>query len=298
MQPEQASFDLDFSYYDHRFAMNVLCMYLAKERRENLRGMSYVRADGTVDKLETGVPKSWETLSKIPTGGTFKARYVCAPENRKFVFRKQQLEAFGYWDCGDLSETEVRWWYTMSDVPVDIIHLITFIHNKWDVPSPSKAFKHIVGDKDACPFSAFENAFAKRFELAEPTDTTRRLQDIFRYFDDSGDGKVSINEWMVLDQIWEEVRLSVQEFSQFLERTFNEKVESLWELFDKDKSGDVSKKEWTQAVASLGYFGPANLIYAFLDPTGKGSLGPSSFTQLSGFERSILGVDTRSISRH
>jgi Ca2+-binding EF-hand superfamily protein len=171
----------------------------------------------------------------------------------------------------------------MSDVPVDILHLIPFIHTKWDVPSPSKAFKHIVGDKDACPFSAFENAFAK---------------DIFRYFDDSGDGKVSINEWMVLDQIWEEVRLSVQEFSQFLERTFNEKVESLWELFDKDKSGDVSKKEWTQAVASLGYFGPANLIYAFLDPTGKGSLGPSSFAQLSGFERSILGVDTRSISRH
>merc|ERR1712113_60847 len=208
----------------------------------------------------------------------------------KFQMRKEMMETYGFWSCSGLTDADVRWWYTMSDVPVDVIYLVTYIMSRWDVPSPSASFSIIAGDKGGIAFSVFENVFSRRFE--ERGSEQKRLHDIFRYFDDSGDGKVSAKEWFVLDEIWSEIRLSVQEFAQFLQRTFQAEVEATWEFFDKDKSGDVTEAEWSEAVTNLGYFGPVKTIYAFLDPLGRGFLRKEAFNHLHHFQQSILGVST------
>jgi Ca2+-binding EF-hand superfamily protein len=291
VQPEQALFELDLTYHDQRLCLNMFCLFSVKERRENLRDVQYELPDGSMDKLETGVPKTWETLSKVPTVGVVRGRYVCAPEHRKIQMRQEFLENYGFWTFPDLTEDKVYWWYTMSDVPIIIIHLISYIMSTWDIRNPSECYSIVVKDKPFIGLSTFEDAFSKRFG---PAADNSPLKELFRYFDDSGDGKVSEQEWSTLNQVWAEVRLSVQEFAQFLERMFKEEVTDAWDFFDSDRSGTVTEDEWSKAVQSLGYFGPLKTIFAFLDPTGRGVLQKQAFVHLANFKKGILAFKTHS----
>jgi len=289
IQPEQAFFELDLLYHDQRLCLNMYCVYSFRERPENLRDVQYMRPDGTLEKLELGVPRSWEQLSRVPTTGVVRGRYVCAPESRKFQMRKEFTETYGFWNCRAIGEADVRWWYTMSDVPADVIIFISYIMSQWDVANPSEVYPIIVKNKPFFAFSTFEEAFSKRF--CTDGDNTR-LKELFRYFDATGDGRVSLKEWCILDHLWNEIRLSVQELAQFLERTFQAQLEDTWIFFDKDGSGTVTDEEWTRAVMSLGYYGPLKMIFAYLDHAERGVLHKQAFAFMKNFRQGILAFST------
>merc|ERR1712203_547737 len=73
-------------------------------------------------------------------------------------------------------------------------------------------------------------------------DEMQRIGAIFRYLDPSGEGGISQHEWMVLDQLWQEMKLSLTEFVQFLSRAFDKSKNFLseaWEVLDEDCSGEI-----------------------------------------------------------
>merc|ERR1712100_1005224 len=64
VQIEQTHFYFDFQRHDHRLAANALMQITAKEGWKNLTQYVYTHADGTVDPLPAGIPRSWEVLEK------------------------------------------------------------------------------------------------------------------------------------------------------------------------------------------------------------------------------------------
>ena len=61
----QVTYDFDFAKYDQRLAANVFFNLANAERRDNIANFRYTLPDGTIDKLEQGVPRSWDTFSRL-----------------------------------------------------------------------------------------------------------------------------------------------------------------------------------------------------------------------------------------
>lgn len=59
----QVTYDFDFAKYDQRLAANVFFNLANAEKRDNIANFRYTLPDGTIDKLEQGVPRSWDTFS-------------------------------------------------------------------------------------------------------------------------------------------------------------------------------------------------------------------------------------------
>merc|ERR1719272_2491657 len=91
VQTEQAHFELDFCVYEQRLAANLLMQLSVKENAKNLHEPTFTDAEGVVDVFESGVPRTWELLEKIPTKGVFRVTYNCLPEHRNFQTRLRLL---------------------------------------------------------------------------------------------------------------------------------------------------------------------------------------------------------------
>eukprot|EP00438_Fugacium_kawagutii_P005656 Skav226158 [mRNA] locus=scaffold3275:61414:63369:+ [translate_table: standard] len=63
VQGIQVTYDFDFAKYDQRLAANVFFNLANAEKRDNIANFRYTLPDGTIDKLEQGVPRSWDTFS-------------------------------------------------------------------------------------------------------------------------------------------------------------------------------------------------------------------------------------------
>merc|ERR1712176_1639256 len=124
----------------------------------------------------------------------------------------------------------------------------------------------------------------------------QRISNVFRYLDPSGEGEVSEGEWGILMNLWKEMRQSIREFVQFLERTFSRKdargnveedaLDAAWEFIDDDGSGEISEDEWVAIVQeSLHYFGPCVVIFHFLDKDDEGTVSLDEFRALEVFRR-------------
>merc|ERR1712137_513010 len=99
------------------------------EKAGNIREPIYVRADGSIDPLPLGVPRSWEVLGKLPAEGFFSCIYVCSPEDRKFALRKKLSEEYSYFQSIALEE-EVNWWTGLLEAPVEVIDFLEFLQGK------------------------------------------------------------------------------------------------------------------------------------------------------------------------
>jgi hypothetical protein len=60
----QVTYDFDFAKYDQRLAANVFFGLANAEKRDNISNFRYTHPDGTIDKLEQGVPRSWDTFTR------------------------------------------------------------------------------------------------------------------------------------------------------------------------------------------------------------------------------------------
>lgn len=298
IQPEQAHFQLNFSHFDERTAVGVVLALMSKERRTNLRNPQYISEDGIEDPLLMGVPKSWETPSKMPHSGIFICRYSCAPEDRCFALRKKYLQMYGAWEV-NVEEKDVMWWAALTEAPQDVLEYLEFLVARYrgnDIIQ--RAFRDIDGHdgNGVLTLREFEESIADmKCKKFDGPDEKKRIETIFRYLDPSGEGEVSTQEFMVLDLLWKEMQLSICEFVQFLERNFQTPdedegsiafLEEAWTYLDDDGSGEITRDEWSVAiVGKLKYFGPSAVIFGFIDKDDEDTVSMDEFMALEIFRR-------------
>ncbi|CAE8714826.1 unnamed protein product [Polarella glacialis] len=295
MQPEQKRFRLDFKNYDDRVAASLLLRLAVKEKISNLRNFCFSRADGTQGSEGLAVvPRSWESPEKIPKEGIFEVDYMCAPEDRKFEFRKELLENFGGWQLAEtLQAGDVEWWSSLTQAPADVVGFVFFIISSYG--DTLEAFRAL--DISVCELGLrTENSVLTLSEFLEGCtkigcrkfkgkDEAERLTAIFRNLDPQGAGKISESEWKVLDQYAQEIKLSIREFVQFCERTFGPHLSQAWDALDDDHNGKISAKEWTGVCHNkVNYFGPTMPIFRYIDKDDGGSISAEEFLVLHKFQ--------------
>lgn len=287
IQPEQAIFSLNFAMYDERLAANSLILLANKERNTNIKKPVYVRADGSIDPLPLGVPRSWETFAKMPTEGVFNVYYVCSPEDRNFKERKRLYEDYGCW-IPNFEEHEVKWWGSLSEPPVEVLEFLEFLVSRFDnVMKPFRKMNGCTGGggSDTISLREFEEGIAdlqcKKF--AGPNEK-EKIELVFRYLDPSGEGQVSVYEWGILECFWNEIKLSIQEFVKFCQRKFGDDLCDAWDALNSDGSPDIDYQEYIGIVREHGYFGQTRPIFNFLDKDDEGSISFGEFETLREYQ--------------
>lgn len=233
-----------------------------------------------------GIPRSWETT--IPDSGVFRCRYVCSPDDRQFGFRKQLAQKYGYL-AQEFSDKDIQWWTGLNEPPSDVIDLLEFLISR--VPSMDKAFDIIDGGEPGATANSeltlreFESGVkgmgCKKFE---GRDEQARIAAVFRYLDPGGEGTVSKKEWMVLDQLWCEFDLTIKEFVQFLQFAFGPELLAAWDALDEDGGGELTEEEFLEGAKAIGYFGPAEVVFALLDGSDDGSISYEEFVVLEKYK--------------
>jgi len=280
LQPENAKFELDLSAHDQRLCASMFVQLATKENMYNLRDYGWTRADGTEDPMATGVPRSWGEFKSIPQAGVFRATYMCAPEHRNFEFRKQLATTYGFFAV-EHTEEEVMWWTGLMEPPSDVVDLLEFLIGRYtDVQKP---FQDIdgVGGNGFITLREFEEGLTEiGCTKFDGPNRAQRIDAIFRYLDPGGEGSVSREEWDLLNQLWKEFDLSIKEFVHFLCLCFGPDLHEAWTVMDEDGSGEMDLDEWTAAVQKIGYFGPANVVFALLDTTDDNNISFEEFAVL------------------
>jgi Ca2+-binding EF-hand superfamily protein len=272
-------------------------MYVAlalREKASNIRKPEWVHPDGRIDPLVLGVPRSWEDMSKIEQRGIFRGTYVCAPEDRSFEFRCKLAATYGHFP-GEVEEADVRWWTGLTEPPADVLKFLEFLIGHVD--NMNEAFNHI-DSSDGTIGNGFitlrelEKGIikmgCKKFRGKHEKD---RIGNIFRYLDRGMEGTISLKEWQLLDQLWQEFDLSIREFVHFLALAFGEDLpekegncgNTAWAKMDTDRSGGISQEEWRQAVENIGYFGPSRVVFALLDRDDDGVISYSEYEVLERY---------------
>mmetsp|Transcript_26615 Transcript_26615/g.88276 ORF Transcript_26615/g.88276 Transcript_26615/m.88276 type:complete len:1465 (-) Transcript_26615:97-4491(-) len=293
LQPENSRFELDLSVYDQRLCSSMYVYLCTKEKfPQNLHEYGYTRADGTEDPLPLGVPRSWADMKGIPTAGVFRAIYRCAPEDRNFACRKEMAQRLGFFDVDGLVQDEVAWWTGLMEPPEDVLNLLEFFISRYD--NVEKPFLEIDGvDGNGCItlrelMEGLEAMDCHKFDSKKGAKggatKEARIDAIFRYLDPGGEGSVSREEWAILDQLWKEFDLSIREFVHFLMLSFGDDLMDAWMALDEDEGGELDEEEWLQAVVSVGYFGPAKVVFALLDSSDDGNISFDEFQVLEKYK--------------
>ncbi|CAE7519254.1 unnamed protein product, partial [Symbiodinium pilosum] len=265
IQPEQVSYDLNFTKYDQRLAANIFLSLANAERRDNISNFRYTLPDGTIDKLEQGVPRSWDTFARMPQDGSFRFTYKCSPQDRRFALRRNLLMQFGKWKV-DVKEEDVNWWAAAAEAPEDVLEFLFWMRAKFN--DTLKAFEAFDGSdgNGLLGLREFEEGMRHlKCQKFRGRDEKQRWTAIFRFLDPSGEGQVSKDEFLTLDSFWAEVELSIREFMGWAERMFGSDLRALWNALDEDESGSIQRHEWEEVLDKVGYFGPSGPIFSFVD---------------------------------
>jgi Ca2+-binding EF-hand superfamily protein len=284
IQPEQAVFNLDFAFFEQRTVASLV-MYLSKQESVgNVRDVKYIHEDGFADPLTAGIPQSWDDASKLPKGGTLHVSYVCAPEDRAFQVRKTLCEKYCYRKL-DVSEDDVMWWAALTEAPRDVLTYLQWILSKFS--TPKVCFKEIdgPGGNGVISLREFEEGWKEmNCQIFKGADERKRINDIFRWLDPSGEGQVSEGEFSIMDALAKEIKQSVTEFVQFAMRTFGPELKDTWHFMDEDGGGEIDLQEWCNACQELGYFGPTEPIFRYLDADNEGTVSLDEFMKLDDFK--------------
>lgn len=287
IQPEQVTYDFDFAKYDQRLAANVFFGLANAEKRDNISNFRYTHPDGTIDKLEQGVPRSWDTFTRMPKEGTFHFTYKCSPQDRKFALRKSLLHQYGKWKV-DVNEDQVTWWAAANEAPEDVLEFLFWMRAKFK--DTRKAFEAFDGPdgNGVLGLREFEEGMRQlKCKKFKGKDEKQRWTAIFRFLDPSGEGQVSKDEFLTLDTFWAEVEFSIFEFMDWASRTFGkDPLKKLWRALDEDGGGSIQRDEWETSLDKVGYFGPSGPIFSFIDDDDGGEISWNEFQMLKGFQPS------------
>jgi len=294
MQPENSSFELDLSCHDQRLCASMYVALALREKASNIRKPEWVLADGRINPAPwvSGVPRSWEDADKIEPHGIFRGTYVCAPEDRCFELRCKLAATNGHF-VAEFEEKDVRWWTGLTEPPADVMEFLEFLISH--VGSTKEAFD-LVDSANGTAGNGFitlrelENGIVKMgCKKFRGKHEKERISNVFRYLDMGMEGTISLKEWQLLDQLWQEFDLSIREFVHFLTLAYGEELNeggnsdnSAWAKMDTDSSGGLSQEEWRQAVENIGYFGPSRVVFALLDKDDDGVI---SFSEYEVLER-------------
>lgn len=290
IQPEQSHFFLNFCEREHRIVANMLVILSGKEDTRNLHNPKLCNGKGEQVILTSGVPRGWEKLGDIPTEGTLSVSYGCAPENKSLPRRKQLLETYGHWSVF-IEPKDVMWWASLKDVPADVLAFLEFLIPRYE--KMEMAFKAIDGHdgNGQIMLREFEDVVraggslgCKKFQEPKHLEM-ERIRSVFRWLDPSGEGQVSIDEFMIFDQMLNEVTLSIEEFVEFCVRTFGSALEDAYQFLDGDGSGEIDRDEWQSACTQIGYLGPVDAIFNFCDKDEEGSISLDEFLNLEKFKK-------------
>ncbi|CAK9111135.1 unnamed protein product, partial [Durusdinium trenchii] len=178
----------------------------------------------------------------------------------------------------------------LNEVGEDVLDLLEFFISRYN--HVNEAFHHIDGgvrEGEGGNTTSNGELTLREFEAGlrdigchkfRGPNEKERIGAVFRYLDPGGEGNVSLQEWQILDQLWKEFVLSIQEFVQFLIYAFGDELEFAWEELDDDGSGELSEDEWFGAVKRIGYFGPARVVFALLDGSDDGNISWDEFSEL------------------
>lgn len=292
LQPENTRYVLNLKYNDQRLCCALLVDLAIKEKFGNIREYSYITEEGLVDPLTMGVPRSWGDPAKTPSSGTFTCKYVCAPEDRQVDFRKKLAQTYGFINT-TFNDADIAWWTGLNEVGEDVLDLLEFFISRYN--HVNEAFHHIDGgvrEGEGGNTTSNGELTLREFEAGlrdigchkfRGPNEKERIGAVFRYLDPGGEGNVSLQEWQILDQLWKEFVLSIQEFVQFLIYAFGDELEFAWEELDDDGSGELSEDEWFGAVKRIGYFGPARVVFALLDGSDDGNISWDEFSELEKY---------------
>lgn len=298
LQPENSVFSLDLRYYDQRLCAAMYVQLSLAEKASNIVKPVYIYPDGKIDPLALGVPRSWADLNKLPREGNFSGSYICSPDDRKFETRKKLAEEYGYYKI-QITVEEVMWWTGLAEPPPDVITFLEFLIG--NVTSIQATFMKIDGAGGNGQISRTEFADGmkvlgcKKFQGKHPVtgkDEKERINEVFNYLDPGGQGTISVEEFKILDQLWKEFQLSIREFVHFLHLSFGEDLQDAWRELDVDGDGGMSFEEFQTGCTSIGYFGPAAVVYAVLDGDGGGAIAWDEFKVLENYKSNIHQVAT------
>lgn len=259
----------------------------AKEGTKNIRRPLFVDADGVKNDFEAGVPPSWQDFGTMPTEGVFKCTYICSPEDRKFGVRAGLLQKYGHWKVA-AKEKDVMWWSCLSETPEDVCEFMEYIMGNFsDVRA---AFISLDGPEGSGLISYTEFVTGLKmlnFTKFAGEEENIRILNVFRYLDPGGEGSVSEAEWLVLEQLYEEMCMTLADFVKVLRRavpTLDEEEfwRDVWGALDADGSGEISQAEWEEGVRhGLRFFGPCDAIFRFLDKDDDGKICYEEFKALA-----------------
>jgi len=294
IQPEQFSFQYDLSFNDQRVATLIIFKLLAAEAAGNLKEADYKSPSGNkADETSFWRALKDGSLDKLPPNGVFKGKYICAPEQRNYKTRCKLIETYGLWRVG-VPEGKVLWWASLFEAPPDVLEFTEWLLPR--VKDVASAFYLIDGSVPGGSVSNGEITL-KEFEagllsmgckkFAGPNEK-QTIASIFRYLDPTGEGAISKGEWSVLESLWQEMALSIQEFVRFLGRTIGGSLQQWWEAIDVNSSDDISFDEWAEICKRVGFFGAVRQIFNFLDKDDEGHVSFSEFEALSVFESKPL----------
>lgn len=270
MQPEQGTWRLDLERSDQRIMAGLLLQLADGENQRNLLNCRLTRKDGIAEADPN--PKD------LPNEGIFEAAYPFAPSKVDFHLRQK----FGQMYRGlatALEEDAVQWWTgCMPDIPDNIVHLAAFL--ALDAQDPQAAFQSMAcSGAQAVDLEVFEAWLDKSSCQKFQEDRKTRIKALFADLDTDKAGQVTPQKWRLVEQLWREVRLCLQQFKRHLELAFGGDLAQVWGLLSGD-TAEVKLEDWDVAAKRLHYFGPAAPVFKALDREAAGRITQTDFRSL------------------
>eukprot|EP00931_Biecheleriopsis_adriatica_P035101 TRINITY_DN20225_c0_g1_i4.p1 TRINITY_DN20225_c0_g1~~TRINITY_DN20225_c0_g1_i4.p1 ORF type:complete len:1429 (-),score=268.96 TRINITY_DN20225_c0_g1_i4:57-4343(-) len=300
VQPENGKFHLSFEQHDQRIAAHLLISLRGKEHFENLRDVSFVDSAGKKDPLVSGLPRSWDSLEKLPTSGSFTASYICAPGDRNFAVRRALLQQWGSWKMGNKTAYDVDWRTTCDEFPEEAAELVHFITSRFE--HASEPFKIMVGDADGLSAKMLSDGLqALGFTSFDGPTKSARMLRLFRILNSTTaklDGRITLDEWSLMEHAKNELRHQLLDFVGYCVRRFRFVQCSLhktWTLLFREGGGFKTPDMFREAVEEkLGYRRPLNAVLRYIDKGNVGLIAYEQFQILEAFfDECIAEAPTR-----